>query len=244
MNISLSPARLFLCLLFIPLLAPVHAPGQRLHPRLKGAKPGDANQVISRVAIFPAQVWLVKDAMKGAEPMNKEAAAATPIIEKALAKALAARNLTVLDNPFTQEALENNQKLKYAVADLRFKYGELNDKIIKNRKDVEKARFTLGDQVLLLNQDDNIDAIVFVTVVGRRRSGGMKALGIITLNPSVMTSLYHINIGIVDARNGDVLAYTGVTTFSDIGKEDDKNLVDSLTRSLERLPTGKTTVKK
>lgn len=244
MNFSLSPARLFLLLLFITLLAPVHAPGQRLHPRLKGAKSGDAKQLISRVVIFPAHVWLVKDGMKGAEQSDKDAAAATPIIEKALAKALAARNLTVLDSPFTQEALQNNQKLKYAVADLRFKYDELNDKIIKNRKDVEKARFTLGDQVLLLNQDDNIDAIVFVTATGRRRSGGMKALGIVTLNPSIMSSIYHINIGIVDARNGDVLAYTGVTTFSDIGKEDDKKLVDSLTRSLDRLPTGKTTDKK
>jgi hypothetical protein len=56
--------------------------------------------------------------------------------------------------------------------------------------------------------------------------------------------LYYINAGIVDARNGDVLAYTGVTTFSDIGKEDDKKLVEILTRSLEKLPTRKPVEKK
>ena len=244
MNISLSPARLFLPLLFITLLALVHAPGQQLHPRLKGAKSGDAKQVISRVVILPAQVWLIKDAVKGPEILDKEAAAATPIIEKAMAKALAARNLTVLESPFTQEALQNNQKLKFAVATLRYSYYELNDKIIKNRKDVEKAGFTLGDQVQLLNQDDKIDAFVFVTAVGRLRSGGMKALGILTLTPQIISSLYQINIGIVDARNGDVLAYTGVSGFGEIGKVDDRKLVDSLTRGLERLPTGKTTEKK
>jgi hypothetical protein len=35
-----------------------------------------------------------------------------------------------------------------------------------------------------------------------------------------------------------------VSAFGDLGKEDDKKLVDNLTRSLERLPTGKTTEKK
>jgi hypothetical protein len=244
MNTSLSRARFFLSLFFIILLAPVLAMGQRLHPRLKEAKPGDAKLVISRVVILPAQVSLAKDGMKGGEPLEKEAAAATPIIEKALAKALAAKNLIVLDSPFVPEALQDNEKLKYAVADLRRNYDELNVKILKNRKDIEKGRFSLGDQVLLLNQDNNIDAFVLVTAAGQRKSGGMKALGIATLNPMMMAPLYVINVGIVDARNGDVLAYTGVTSFSDIGKEDDKKLVDMFTRNLKNLPSGTAAEKK
>jgi hypothetical protein len=72
----------------------------------------------------------------------------------------------------------------------------------------------------------------------------MKALGILTLTPGIISSLYQINIGIIDARNGDVLAYTGVGGFGEIGKVDDRKLVASLTRGLERLPTGKTTEKK
>jgi hypothetical protein len=244
MNIPLAPARLFLSLLFIILLAPAPAIGQRLHPRLKEAKPGDVKPVISRVVILPAQVSLAKDGMKGDEPLVKEAAAATPIIEKALAKALGAKNLTVLDSPFTPEALQSDEKLKYALADLRRNYDELNSKMIKKRKDVEKGRFSLGDQVLLLNQDNDIDAFIFVTAAGQRKSGGKKALGIVTLNPMDIAPLYYINAGIVDARTGDVLAYTGVTTFSDIGKEDDKKLVEILTRSLEKLPTRKPVEKK
>jgi len=244
MNTPLSYVRFFLSLLFIVLLAPVLAMGQRLHPKLKEAKPGDAKPVISRVVILPAQISLAKDGMKGDEPLEKEAAAAAPIIEKAMAKALAAKNLTVVDSLFIPEALQNDEKLKYAVADLRRNYDELNSKIIKKRKDVEKGRFSLGDQVLLLNQDNNIDAFVFISAAGQRKSGGMKALGIATLNPLIIAPIYFINVGIVDARNGDVLAYTGVTTFSDIAKEDDKKLVDSLTRSLQKLPAGTPAEKK
>src|SRR5262245_62500798 len=137
MNTSLSLARFALSLLFITLLAPVLAMGQRLHPRLKEAKPGGDKLVISRVVILPAQVSLVKDGMKGAEPLEKEAAAATPIIEKALAKALTAKNLTVIDSPFGAEALQNDEKLKYALADLQRNYNELLPKIMKKQKDVE-----------------------------------------------------------------------------------------------------------
>lgn len=190
MNIPHLQARLYLSLLFIILLAPATAIGQRLHPRLKEAKSGDAKQVISHVVILPAQVSLVKDGMKGAEPLEKEAAAATLIIEKAMAKALAAKNLTVIDSPFTPEAHQNDEKLKYAVADLRRNYDELNSKILKKRKDVEKGRFSLGDRVLLLNQDNNIDAFVFVTARGQRKSGGKKALGIVMFDPSNMSSFH------------------------------------------------------
>jgi hypothetical protein len=41
-----------------------------------------------------------------------------------------------------------------------------------------------------------------------------------------------------------VLAYTGVSAFSDVGKEDDKKLVDIFTRNLEKLHTGTTAEKK
>ncbi|MBO0857925.1 MAG: hypothetical protein J2P21_05615 [Chloracidobacterium sp.] len=140
--------------------------------------------------------------------------------------------------------MQNDEKLKYAVADLRRNYDELNTKIIKKQKDVEKGRFSLGDQVLLLNQDDSIDAFVFVNASGQRKSGGKKALGVVLLNPFMLMSFYFINIGIIDARSGEVLAYTQTATPFDIGKEDDKRLVDVITRSLKKLPSGTPAEKK
>jgi hypothetical protein len=244
MNTPLSLARFFLSLLFIILLTPVLAMGQRLHPRLKGAKPGADKLVISRVVVLPAQVSLTKDGMKGSEPLEKEAAAATPIIEKAMAKTLTAKNLTVVESQFTPEALQSDEKLKYAAADLRRNYDDLLAKIAKKQKDVEKGRFSLGDQVLLLNQDDNIDAFVFVNAAGQRKSGGKKALGWMMLDPSMIFPTYFIRIGIIDARTGDALAYTQVRTTYDFGKQDDKKLVEVLTETLKKLPSGKPAEKK
>jgi hypothetical protein len=222
-----------LILLFAIFFAPIPALGQRLHPRLKEAKPE-----ITRLVILPVEVSMMKDGMKGGEPLEKESAAAIPFVEKAIARALESKKLTVLDSPFKPETIQNNEKLKYAVADLQRNYKELRSKISGKKKDVDKGRFTLGDQVLLLNQDDNIDAFVFVRAAGQKKSGGKKALGIVMLNPLLIIPTYYISIGIADARNGDILVYNEVLTMTDITKEDGKGLTEVLKNGLKKMPNG------
>jgi hypothetical protein len=187
---------------------------------------------------MPVEVSLSKDGMKGGEPMVKEAEAALPYFEKAIATALTSKNLKVLESPFKKEALEENEKLKYAVADLVRDYKQLRPLISKKNKDVEKGRFTLGDKVLLLNQDDAIDAFVFLHAFGTKKSGGKKALGIVLLNPFMIVPTYAVFITIADARNGDILAFNRMITFSDITKEDGKSLTELLKRALKKVPNG------
>jgi hypothetical protein len=219
-----------LCAIF---LASISASGQRLHPRMKEGKAG-----IKRLVILPIEVSMIKDGMKGGEPLEKEAAAAVPYVEKATSRALVSKKLTVVDSPFKPETLQNDEKLKYAVADLQRNYKELLPKISKKKKDVEKGRFTLGDQVLMLNQDDSIDAFVFVLAAGQKKSGGKKALGIVLLNPLMIIPTYFISIGIVDARSGDILVYNELITMSDMTKEDGKNLTEAVKNGLKKMPNG------
>src|SRR5262245_12442363 len=113
-----------LILSFAIFFAPIPALGQRLHPRLKAGKPG-----VNRLVILPVEVSMMKDGMKGCEPLEKEAAAAVPFVEKAISQALESKKLTVLDSPFRPETLQNDEKLKYAVADLQRNYKELMPKI-------------------------------------------------------------------------------------------------------------------
>jgi predicted HTH domain antitoxin len=231
-----SLRNLALFFLFTIILAPIPAVGQRIHPRLK--KPKSEKSEITRMVIMPVEVSLNKDGMKGGEPMEKEAAAAVPYFEKAITTALTSKNLKVLENPFKKEVLEENEKLKYAVADLVRDYKQLVVLISKKNKDVEKGRFTLGDKVLLLNQDDEIDAFVFINAFGTKKSGGKKALGIITLNPFMIVPTYAVFITIADARSGDILAYNQMMTFSDITKEDGKSLTELLKKALKKVPNG------
>jgi hypothetical protein len=229
---TLSLAGLF-AIFFAILLAAPPAFGQRLHPRVKAGKAG-----INRLVILPIEVSMTKDGMKGQELLEKESAAALPAVEKAIAGALAFKKLTVLESPFKPEALQNDEKLKYAVADLQRNYKELLPKISKKKKDVDKGRFTLGDHVLMLNQDDSIDAFVFLLASGQKKTGGKKALGIVMMNPLMIVPVYFISIGIVDARNGEILAYNEMITASDITKDDGKSLTELLKKGLKKMPNG------
>jgi hypothetical protein len=220
------------------LLSPTTTFGQKLHPKLKEGKVS-----LERLVILPAQVALVKNGMKGAEPMEKEAAAAAPLIEQATAQALTRKNLKVLGTPFTAESLQSNEKLKYALADVQRNYAELAAKIIRKQKDVEKGRFTLGDQVLLLNQDDNIDAFVFVQVSGQQNTGGKKTLGALTLNPFLLVSFYFITVTVADARTGDILAHAFTATKSDVTKHENPKLTEVIAKSLKKLPAPTATAK-
>jgi hypothetical protein len=225
--------KLSLAILFAIFLAAIPAFGQRLHPRVKAGKAG-----INRLVILPIEVSMTKDGMKGQELLEKEAAAALPAVEKAIAGALASKKLTVMESPFKPEALQNDEKLKYAVADLQRNYKELLPKISKKKKDVDKGRFTLGDQVLMLNQDDSIDAFVILLAAGQKKTGGKKALGIVMLNPFMIVPTYFVSIGIVDARNGEILAYNEMITASDITKDDGKSLTELLKNGLKKMPNG------
>ena len=50
---------------------------------------------------------------------------------------------------------------RYLLADMQTRYDALLPKLVDKSKDVKKARFTLGDEVMLLNVDKSADALVF-----------------------------------------------------------------------------------
>ena len=211
---------------------------QKLNPKI--AK----QHQINRIVILPAKVSIVKVGIKGTEPMEKETAAAKPLFEKAIANVLQEKKFAVLEGEFKPEALEGNEKMKYALADLQTNFDELNMKIFKKTKDIEKGRFSLGDQVLLVNQDDQADAFVFIRAAGHQATKGKKAFALLTLNAAAAMMAFpmcNIQMTLVDARSGEVLAQTTAFTLGDVIKNTDKALTKPLAKSLKKLssPTQK-----
>ena len=211
---------------------------QKLNPKI--AK----QHQINRIVVLPAKVSIVKNGIKGTEPMEKETAEAKPLFEKTIAKVFQEKKFIVLEGDFKPETLEGNEKMKYALADLQTNFDELNLKISKKNKDIEKGRFSLGDKVLLVNQDDQADAFVFIRAAGQQSTKGKKAFALLTLNPVAAMLAFpmcSIQMTVVDARSGEVLAQTTALTIGDVIKNTDKALTKPLTNSLKKLssPTQK-----
>ena len=183
-------------LLLTGLIAPIHA--QFLHPKITSKE-----TTIRTVVVLPAKVNVVRDSMKGPEGMAAESDDVSTRVEKMIAEVLLKqKNVTTLAPP---TAGQTESQPNYNVADFQTKFDDLLPKIMKKRSDVKKGRFSMGDEVLNLNLEKGTDAIVFIRGEGKKLTEGKTAF--IMLVGGVPAYL-KLQIGIVDARSGDVLLYT------------------------------------
>jgi len=89
---------------------------------------------------------------------------------------------------------------------------------------------------MLLNVDKSADVLVFIRGQGRVFTKGKTAFSL--LNPfSFDFPLVYITIGMVDARTGEVLAFTKPVAATKVIK-DPKSLNKLITKSLKKLPAS------
>lgn len=207
-------------------LLPLTAPAQFLHPKI-----AKKETTIRKVVVLPAKVDIVRDSMKGPEGMAAESEAVSERVAKIVSDALSNKQVTTLSGPVSVTG-EGDAQQKYTVADIQARYDDLLPKIMKKRGDVKKARFTMGDEVLNLNLDKNADAIVFIRGQGQKQTSGKTAFRLLV---GGVPAYLKINIGIIDARTGEVLLYTdGLITGDPTANEG--SLRHAITKSLKKLP--------
>ena len=173
---------------------------QFLHPKITSKE-----TTIRRVVVLPAKVNVVRDSMKGPEGMAAESDELSARVEAMVSEVLSKQKF-VKTLPATGGSAEADAQQKYNVADFQTKFDDLLPKIMKKRSDVKKGRFSMGDEVLNLNLEKGTDAVVFIRGQGKKLTSGKTAMK--WLVGGVVPAFLQLQIGIVDARNGEVLLYT------------------------------------
>ena len=210
----------FVVLLTVSGLHEVQA--QFLHPKIQSKE-----TTIRRVVVLPAKVNVVRDSMKGPEGMAAESDELSQRVQSMIAEVLSKKkNVTTLPTAPAAASTDADSQQKYNVADFQTKFDDLLPKIMKKRSDVKKGRFSMGDEVLNLNLDKGTDAVVFIRGEGKKLTGGKTAF---TLLVGGTPAYLRLQIGIVDARNGEVLLYT-----DPVFPGDPTTAVDRLRKALEK----------
>ena len=217
---------LILCCMFA---ARVEA--QYLHPKIVEKK-----VTIHSATILPAKVEIVKESAKGSEMMVAESANISSSVMEAVGSALQQKKISVVANQFESASMDDSRK--YQLADIQTRYDALLPKLVDKSKDVKKARFTLGDEVMLLNVHKDADVLVFIRGQGRMFTKGKTAFSIINIF-DLDFPFATITVGIVDARSGEVLAFTKPMSASKVLK-DKKALNKMIEKSLKKLPATPT----
>jgi hypothetical protein len=196
----------------------VHA--QFLHPKVKSKE-----ITIRRVIVLPAKVNVVRDSMKGPEGMAAESDELSARVATMVAEVLSKKkHVTALST--TAASAESDPQQKYNVADFQTKFDTLLPNIMKKRSDVKKGRFSMGDEVLNLNLEKDADAVVLNSGAGKKLTSGKTAFRMLVGGTPAFLQL---QIGIVDARNGEVLLYT-----DPMFPGDPTTAVDRLRKALEK----------
>ena len=209
--------------------AAADAKAQYLHPKVKEKK-----VAIHSATILPAKVEITKESAKGSEMMVAESADISVKVVDAVAQALQKKKINVVTNSFDPAAMDEGRK--YQLADIQSRYDALLPKLQNKSKDVKKARFTLGDEVMLLNVHKDADVLVFIRGAGRVFTKGKTAFSLINIF-NLDFPFTVITVGIVDARSGEVLAFTKPFSPSQVLKNP-KALNKMIEKSLKKLPAG------
>jgi hypothetical protein len=202
---------------------------QYLHPKIV-----EKQVTIHNAVILPAKVEITKESAKGSEMMVAESADISGTVTNAVGQALREKKIGVVTNSFDPAAMDDDRK--YKLADIQSRYDALLPKLVNKSKDIKKARFTLGDEVMLLNVHKDADALVFIRGQGRVFTKGKTAFSIINIF-SFDFPFALITVGIVDARSGEVLAFTKPLSASKVLK-DPKALNKMIAKSLKKLPAA------
>ncbi|MFN2406782.1 MAG: hypothetical protein ABR594_12065 [Pyrinomonadaceae bacterium] len=189
---------------------------------------------IRSATILPAKVEITKESAKGSEMMVAESAAISTNVMEAVGEALQKKQFTVVTNSFEPASMDDTRK--YTLADIQTRYDALLPKLFDKSKDIKKARFTLGDEVMLLNVHKDADVLVFIRGTGKVFTKGKTAFALVNIF-NFEYPFIQFTVGLVDARTGEVLAFTKPLAATKVLK-DKKTLTKLIEKSLKKLPAG------
>ena len=228
MRSSLRVVFIILCCMF------AHYHAADVNAQYVNAKLKEKKVTIRSAAILPAKVEITKESAKGSEMMVAESADISVKVTEAVNQALQQKKISVVANSFEPTAMDESRK--YTLADIQSRYDALLPKLVDKSKDVKKARFTLGDEVMLLNVHKDADVLIFIRGQGRVFTKGKTAFAIVNIF-SLDLPFTMITVGVVDARSGEVLAFTKPMSMSNVLK-DSKALTKMIEKSLKKLPAA------
>jgi hypothetical protein len=127
--------------LFLSLL-PSALRAQFANPDLQSRK-----KVVHTVLILPGQANVAKSGVKGNEPMVEESRALGAGLTSEVTNFMTGVGCTVPPNSFSDESLDHNPDLKYALADLQDRFDKVWVQVAKKPKDIRTGRYTMGDEV-------------------------------------------------------------------------------------------------
>jgi len=190
---------------------------------------------ITKVCVMPIEAEWAKVGIKANEGLTKEADEWTNKMQEvvlALVREAGAETFPALPDP--DHATE---AAKQAVLQVSQKYDSIATQLHKKPKEVRQGRYTLGDEVALLPCSAKADALLFLHSSGSILTGGKKAFGMLVGGQSKSSA--ELYMAFVDAKSGEVLAFTTIVRTGDKFEKDPEAVYRGvLTKDFQKMRIG------
>lgn len=193
---------------------------------------------ISQVCLVSLDAQMNRLGMKGLEPMLPESEDWAGKLHEMLAHAVSGSGWTMAGD-LTQRDSNANEQMRQTAVRLRQKYDSIAVQLSRKPGKVEKGLYTLTDEVALLPCSANSDSLIFMDAAATLQTGSRKAFSLViggAAGAIMAQAGYRIWIAFVDARTGEVTAFTRITLMGGkAGKDPDAVLSQRLAEEFGKL---------
>jgi hypothetical protein len=225
-------------LLVCALLLPAPCDAKRKKKRKKPRVPPQASFRV--VAVLPPHVEIVRERILGGVPKMDESEAVEELLEERIVSELEARGFVVDNSAFAEEALDQDEELRYAMSDLQETYDAELSRILhepRPERSLAAGLHSLGDPAVAVASIAGVDGLVFVRAQGVSTGGGTKAAAFFLFG-GIPGSGLSVIVGLVDGRDGKVVDVAGASKAGAILKNPEKVVGPPLHRAVVELPSA------
>lgn len=193
---------------------------------------------IRRVCLVSLDGQMSRFGMKGAEPMPAESEAWTAKLKDTVKQSAIGAGWKMTGD-FTDLKTVSDD-VRDSVVKVKLKYDTVAVQMDKKPGQVDKGRYTLGDEVALLPCSPNTDSLLFVYASGVLKTGGRQAFSVLAWGGwGGALANYYMRIAFVDAKTGKVTALTRISLMGGkFGEHPDEVLTDRLIEEFKKIGSG------
>lgn len=193
---------------------------------------------ISRVCLVSLDAQIQRLGMKGLEPLLPESEVWAGKLHEMLTHSVTGAGWTITGD-LTEKDSNTSEQMRQTALRVRQKYDSIAVQLNRKPGKVEKGRYTLTDEVALLPCSAEADSLIFMDAAATLQTGSRKAFSFVIGGAAgilMAQSGYRIWIALVDAKTGEVTAFTRITLMGGkTGNDPDAVLSQRLVEEFTKL---------
>jgi hypothetical protein len=185
---------------------------------------------------MPAEGQLTKLGFKGGEGMTSQTDPWVDSLDTVVESHLKSAGIALFPASAVLSSGASDDEIRQVILAIQEKYHAISDRLDKKPKDIDKSRYTLGDQVTMLPCAAKSDVLIFISGQGDVVTKGKTAMGLLVGGQAFSTA--QIFLTFADAKTGEIIAIMRLDEVGNFLNNTEKTFGPSIDLQLKKMKIG------